>query len=180
MALTDTAIRNAKPSGKTVKLSDGEGLQLWITPNGSKLWRLAYRLDGKQRKLSIGAYPAIDLKTARQKREEAKQLLRDGKDPSAQKKVAKLSEGAARGATFGIRADMLIEAKEKAGKAERTVSKVRWLLGLARPDLGKRPIGEITSIEILAVLRKLENKEHLEIAKRLRAAPRPGGILTAD
>lgn len=169
MALTDTAIRNAKPSGKTVKLSDGEGLQLWITPNGSKLWRLAYRLDGKQRKLSIGAYPAIDLKTARQKRGEAKQLLRDGKDPSVQKKVAKLSEAAARGATFGTRADMLIEAKEKAGKAERTVSKVRWLLSLARPDLGKRPIGEITSIEILAVLRTLENKEHLETAKRLRA-----------
>ncbi|MGX1787952.1 phage integrase central domain-containing protein [Bosea sp. NPDC055332] len=64
---------------------------------------------------------------------------------------------------------MLIEAKEKAGKAERTISKVRWLLSLARPDLGKRPIGEITSIEILAVLRKLENKEHLVTAKRLRS-----------
>ncbi|MGX1787953.1 Arm DNA-binding domain-containing protein [Bosea sp. NPDC055332] len=95
MALTDTAIRYVKSSGKTVKLSDGEGLQLWITPNGSKLWRLAYRLDGKQRKLSIGACSAIDLKTARQKREEAKQLLRDGKDPSAQKKVVKLSAAAA-------------------------------------------------------------------------------------
>lgn len=169
MALTDTAIRNAKSSDKTVKLSDGEGLQLWVTPGGSKLWRLAYRVDGKQKKLSIGAYPAIDLKTARQKREDAKQLLREGKDPSAQKKVRKLSEAAARGATFGIRADMLIEAKEKSGKAMRTISKVRWLLSLARPDLGKRPIGEITSIEILAVLRKLETKEHLETAKRLRA-----------
>lgn len=95
MALTDTAIRNAKSFGKTVKLSDGEGLQLWITLTGSKLWRLAYRLDGKPRKLSIGAYPTIDLKTARQKREEAKQILRDGRDPSAQKKVAKLSEAAA-------------------------------------------------------------------------------------
>lgn len=169
MALTDTAIRNAKATGKLVKLSDGEGLQLWITANGSKLWRLAYRLDGKQKKLSIGSYPAIDLKTARQKREEAKQLLRDGKDPSAQKKVDKLSEAAARGATFGIRADMLIEAKEKAGKAQATVDKVRWLLSLARPDLEKRPIGEISSIEILTVLRKLENKGNLETAKRLRS-----------
>lgn len=111
----------------------------------------------------------MTLKTARQKREEAKRLLRDGKDPSTPKKVAKLSEAVARGATFGIRADMLIEAKERAGKAERTDGKVRWLLNWARPDIGKGPIGEITSIEILAVIRKLEDKEHLETAKRLRA-----------
>lgn len=70
MPLTDTAIRNAKPKESTIKLSDGGGLQLWITPAGAKLWRLAYRFDRKQRKLSIGPYPAVDLRTARAKREE--------------------------------------------------------------------------------------------------------------
>lgn len=169
MPLTDVAIRNAKPRDKVAKLSDGEGLQLWVMPNGSKLWRLAYRIDGKQKKLAIGPYPEIDLRTARERRDAARKLLREGKDPSAEKKVAKLTAASARGATFDVRADMLIKAKEEANKAERTLSKVRWLLSLARPDLGKRPIGEITSIEILAVLRKLENKEHLETAKRLRA-----------
>ncbi|RDJ20149.1 DUF4102 domain-containing protein [Bosea caraganae] len=169
MPLTDVAIRNAKAQDKVVKLSDGEGLQLWVMPTGSKLWRLAYRIDGKQKKLAIGPYPEIDLRTARERRDAAKKQLRDGKDPSAEKKVAKLTAASARGATFNVRADMLIEAKEKANKAERTLSKVRWLLGLARPDLGRRPIGEITSAETLAVLRKLEKKNHLETAKRLRS-----------
>eukprot|EP01036_Dinobryon_divergens_P002778 gene2778-3652_t len=64
MPLTDTTIRNAKPSAAVVKLSDGAGLQLWIMPTGAKLWRLAYRFGGKQKKLSIGPYPEIDLRSA--------------------------------------------------------------------------------------------------------------------
>ena len=67
MALTDATIRNAKPiDGNTLKLSDGEGLQLWVRPSGSKTWNLAYRLAGKQKKLTIGNFPAIGLKAARQ------------------------------------------------------------------------------------------------------------------
>jgi Arm DNA-binding domain len=77
--LTDSAIRAAKSkTGQTVKLSDGGGLQLWVQPSGSKLWNLAYRFAGKQRKLAIGSYPRVGSKEARAKREEAKKLLASG------------------------------------------------------------------------------------------------------
>jgi hypothetical protein len=73
MALTDTAIRGAKPQpGRTLKLSDGGGLQLWVMPTGSKLWKIAYRSGGKQLKLSLGIYPAVGLKDAREQRDAAK------------------------------------------------------------------------------------------------------------
>ena len=87
MALTDTAIRGAKAqTGHTIKLSDGGGLQLWVTPTGSKLWTVANRFNGKQLKLSLGLYPAVGLKDARTQREAAKRLLADGIDPGQQKR----------------------------------------------------------------------------------------------
>src|SRR5262245_30174335 len=91
--LTDTAIKNAKPGGRLLKLSDGGGLQLWLTPRGGKLWNLAYRFGGKQKKLSIGEYgkaPAgVPLEAARKCRDEAAGLLRQGIDPAARKRQAK-------------------------------------------------------------------------------------------
>jgi len=96
--LTDSAIRAAKlKTGRMVKLSDGCGLQLWIQPSGSKLWNLAYRFGGKQRKLAIGSYPGIGLKEARAKREEARRLLASGVDPSQQKRLGKLASGKSEG-----------------------------------------------------------------------------------
>ncbi|HEV2508613.1 tyrosine-type recombinase/integrase [Bosea sp. (in: a-proteobacteria)] len=169
MPLTDIAIRNAKPGASTVKLSDGGGLQLWIEPKGAKLWRLAYRFDGKQKKLSIGAYPAIDLKTARAKREEAKALLRDGKDPGAEKKLQKLTGKASRENTFEVVAAELRAQKVASGKAQTTIDKYDWHISLATPDLGKRPIAEISAAEALAVLRKVEARGRLETARRLRS-----------
>ena len=75
MALTDTAVRQAKPTQKLFKLSDAGGLQLWVFPNGSKRWRLAYRFGGKQQLLAPGVYPAVSLKEARTARDAAKVLL---------------------------------------------------------------------------------------------------------
>ena len=99
--LTDSAIRAAKSkTGQTVKLSDGGGLQLWVQPSGSKLWNLAYRFAGKQRKLAIGSYPGIGLKEARAKREEAKKLLTSGFDPSQQKRLVKLTSESQKADTF--------------------------------------------------------------------------------
>ena len=169
MPLTDTAIRNAKPGDTVAKLSDGGGLQLWIMPTGAKLWRLAYRFDGKQKKLSIGPYPAIDLKAARGKRDDAKALLRDGKDPGEEKKLAKIQQAEGRAATFATVAHDLIEKKKRERKADRTISKTEWLLRLAELHIGKRPVAEISSAEILVAMRKLEAKGHLESAKRLRS-----------
>ncbi|MGW9331577.1 tyrosine-type recombinase/integrase [Bosea sp. NPDC055594] len=169
MPLTDIAIRNAKPREKVVKLSDGGGLQLWIEPKGAKLWRLAYRFDGKQKKLSIGPYPAIDLRAARAKREEAKDLLREGKDPGAEKRLAKLTAAASRESTFEVLASDLRAQKVASGKAQTTIDKYDWHISLAAPDLGKRPIAEISAAEILAVLRKVEARGRLETARRLRS-----------
>lgn len=169
MPLTDIAIRNAKPREKVVKLSDGGGLQLWIEPKGAKLWRLAYRFDGKQKKLAIGPYPAIDLRAARAKREDAKNLLREGKDPGAEKRLAKLTAAASREATFEVVASDLRAQKVASKKAQTTIGKYDWHISLAAPDLGKRPIAEISAAEILAVLRKVEARGRLETARRLRS-----------
>jgi integrase len=89
MKLTDTLLRSVKATGKAQKLSDGGGLFLYLSPAGGKLWRMAYSFDGKQKLLSFGAYPAVSLKDARQKREEAKAQLAKGIDPGVEKKRAK-------------------------------------------------------------------------------------------
>lgn len=89
MNLTDLHLRNIKKSGKAQKHSDGGGLYLYVTPEGSTLWRLAYRYAGKQKTLSFGPYPRVSLKEAREKREAAKKLLDNGIDPMSEKKAAK-------------------------------------------------------------------------------------------
>jgi len=167
MPLTDTAIRNAKPSVSTVKLSDGAGLQLWVTPKGAKLWCMAYRFGGKQKKLSIGPYPEIDLRSARARREEARDQLRAGLDPSSEKRLHRLTRETRRATTFGLIADELLAKKEKEGRAATTMEKKRWLLTLAAP-LVSRPIVEISAAEALAVLRKVEARSQHETAKALR------------
>lgn len=169
MPLTDTAIRNAKAQTKVTKLSDGGGLQLWIMPNGAKLWRMAYRFDGKQKKLAIGPYPGIDLKAARAAREVAKDHLRGGRDPSAQKRLDRITKQENRAATFATFAAELRGKKEREGKAAGTLEKFDWLLAFATDDLGKRAISEISAAEILATLRKVEKRGRLETAKRLRS-----------
>jgi integrase len=170
MPLTDRQIRNASaPSVGIVKLSDGEGLQLWITPSGAKLWNLAYRFDGKQRKLAIGPFPRVSLKDARTRRDEAKRQLGNGLDPSQQKRLAKLAAAAQLANTFAGIADELLVQKRREGRALSTMAKLVWLLGLARPALGARPISAITAPEVLQVLRGVEARERLETAHRLRA-----------
>jgi hypothetical protein len=89
MPLTDVAVRNAKPSVKPTKLADGGGLYLLLKPNGAKWWRLDYRFAGKRKTLSMGVYPEVGLKVARDKRDEARRLLADGIDPGENRKIQK-------------------------------------------------------------------------------------------
>src|SRR5215467_7363576 len=89
MPLRDTTVRNARPSAKPRKLSDGGGLHVLIQPTGSKLWRLAYRFAGKQKTLALGIYPAVSLEEARRHRDEAKKLLARSIDPSVQRRADK-------------------------------------------------------------------------------------------
>jgi integrase len=169
MALTDREIRNVEASKSLAKLSDGGGLQLWVMPDGAKRWRLAYRHNGKQKTLAIGVYPTTSLREARDARDDARRLLSSGQDPSLVRKLNKAAKAKASADTFNSLADELLEKKRREARAERTTSKVEWLLGLARPDLGVRPIADITAPEILRVLKSVEARGRLETAKRLRA-----------
>jgi hypothetical protein len=117
MPLTELKIRNAKPGAKPVKLSDGEGLQLVVTPAGGKSWKLAYRLDGRQKELTIGSYPIIGLQEARQKRDEAKRQLAGDLDPSVQKRLQNDVKAETLAVTFQLVATEMLEKKRREGKA---------------------------------------------------------------
>jgi integrase len=165
--LNDTRIRTTKSCKRPIKLSDSGGLYLLIAPHGSKLWRLAYRYRGKQKTLAIGAYPTFTLKAARDKREEAKRLLANGIDPSAQRRLDKQIKST--GNTFKAVAEEVLAKLEKEGRANVTLTKKRWLLDFAYPAFGDRPVSEITAPEVLSVLRRVEGRGHYETARRLRS-----------
>lgn len=169
MPLTDTQLRNLKPEARAYRKSDGGGLFVEVAPGGSRLWRLAYRFDGKQKLLALGSYPETSLAKAREKRQEAKALLQDGIDPGAKAKADKEERRALLEDTFTAIAQELLERGEREGRAAITISKKRWLLDMAEADLGKLPIREITAAEILKPLRRLEDKGHYESAVRMRA-----------
>jgi integrase len=170
MPLTDKQIKALHPTeGRVAKHSDGGGLQLWVTSSGTKLWNLAYRFAGKQRKLAIGQYPTIPLKEARARRDQAKRQLDADLDPGQQKRLAKLTAAAEQANTFEALASEFLDKKRGEGKAEATLSKLEWLIGIAKPTLGPRPITEISAPEVLKVLRSVEARERRESAKRLRA-----------
>ncbi|MGZ3304734.1 MAG: tyrosine-type recombinase/integrase, partial [Asticcacaulis sp.] len=152
MSLSDTTIRNAKPQSKQYKLHDEGGLFLIIRPSGGKLWRLKYRVGGKEQQLTIGTYPAVGLKEARIKRDEAKKLLASGSDPSVEKK-RKAAVAAVKAAnTFKAVAEEFIDKRERDGLAEATVTKARWFTSLLEPGIGNRPVSDIEPAEVLAVL----------------------------
>lgn len=169
MSLSDATVRAAKPHSKPVKLSDGGGLQLLVTPSGGKLWRLAYRHEGRQKQLALGAYPAIGLADARKARDAAKATLAAGIDPAVKAKADKLTRKATAANTFNVIADELLEKLGQENKSQSTVDKVGWLLGFAREGLGTRPISEITAPEVLSVLKKMEARGRHESAVRLRS-----------
>lgn len=169
MALTDTAIRNAKHGPKPIKLGDERGLFLLLQPSGGKLWRLKYRYLGKEKKLSLGIYPDVSLKVARARRDEARTLLANGADPASVKFDLKAEAKIAAANTFKAIADEYIEKSAREGRAAVTIKKTRWLLSLMESDLGKRPITEITPADLLEALQKVEAKGHLETARRMRS-----------
>jgi integrase len=165
MPLSDLAIRNARPSRKLVKLSDGGGLQLFVQPRGAKLWRLAYRFDAKQKALAFGIYPVISLADARARRDAAKKLLANGVDPSTRRKLDK----AANANSFRVVAEELLDKMRREGRADTTLVKTRWLLEYSFAAFGDRPIAKVSAPELLAVLRKIEARGNYETARRLRS-----------
>ena len=169
MALTDTAIKALKPSGKPTKHSDSGGLHVLLTSQGSKLWRLSYRFGDKQKTMALGAYPAISLADARRQRDNAKVLLARGIDPGHNLKMEKVAKRTSNALTFGLIADEFLAKCRNEGMAETTLNKKRWLIDLPASDLGHRPIAEISAAEILVPLRKIESKGNYETARRVRS-----------
>ena len=143
------ALKNPKPEDLDVrprltKLSDGGGMSLWITPDGAKSWRVAYRFAGAQKLLALGTYPAMPLKEAREARDAARKILAAGQDPALVKRATRAAQAIASANTFAAIAEELLEKKRREEKADRTLEKMEWLIRLATPALGARPIRGIS------------------------------------
>lgn len=169
MALNDILIRAAKPREKDWKLADERGLYLLITPKGSKLWRVKFRVNGKEKKLSLGAFPDVSLKDARRLRDQARSAKAGGVDPAKEKQEAKRAAKQGADNSFTVVAEEYIEKMVKEGLADATISKARWFLDLLRPSVGRMPIAEIQPQDLFAALKKIEKAGHRETAKRLRS-----------
>lgn len=164
-----TTVASAKPRERDYKLSDGGGLYLLVRPNGAKLWRLNYRYLEKHRTIAFGAWPEVGLADARGRRDEARRLLASGIDPSHQQKVDAARARVEENDTFKTVALEWIAKNEREGMAEITLSKIRWLLDMAYPKIGNRPVAKITAQEVLAVLRGIEATGRYESARRMRS-----------
>ncbi|GAC1505478.1 MAG: integrase arm-type DNA-binding domain-containing protein [Steroidobacteraceae bacterium] len=168
MALTDTFVKNAKPSGKAVgdKHTDGGGMYLLVNAGG-KYWRMDYRFGGKRKTLALGVYPAVSLAKARQRRDQARQLLADGIDPSTAKREEKRAKAAAAANTFEAVAEQWLQATS-AKRAAITKEKVAtWLRKDVFPYIGAMPITSIGPRDVLAVVRKMEARQVFDSAKRI-------------
>ena len=166
MPLTDTAVRNAKPSTKPTKLFDERGLFLIVTPAGGKWWRFRYKVDGKEKLLSLGVYPDVGLKDARQRRDDARKLLADSIDPGENRKAVKAAK-AERGAnSFEVVAREWY-AKYSPNWAEHHGNRIiRRFERDIFPWIGRRPIADVTAPDLLSALRRIENRGALETAHR--------------
>lgn len=167
--LTHIQITSAKPAAKAYSLRDTQGLYLTVKPNGSKLWRLNYRYLDKQKTLHLGSWPAVGLADARTRRDDAKQKIAAGVDPSLEKKRARIAAKYAAANTFKAVAEEWLVKCERDGLAPVTIDKIRWLLTKAYPVIGSLPIAQITPHEALAVLRKVESTGRYESARRMRS-----------
>lgn len=163
--LNDTRVRTVKRREKAFKLSDERGLFLLVTPTGGRLWRLKYRVQGREKLISLGAYPDVTLKRAREKRNAARRLIADGVDPSVQRKA----ERAALAQSFEGVAKEWLELQTKS-LAPETISILTARLDSALyPYIGSRPISAITAQEVLHALRRIEARGRHETAHRVRA-----------
>ena len=167
MPLSDTAIRKAKPGAKPARFFDGGGLYLQVSPAGAKLWRFKYRFDGKEKLLAFGAYPHVTLAAARKRRDDARNLLADGVDPSEQRKAAKATRAGLAANTFEV-IEREWYAKTSPMLAENTKAKLlRFLETDVFPWIGARPIASLAAADLIRVIERIEQRGALDIARRV-------------
>jgi integrase len=163
-------IEALKRRDKAYKVSDAEGLFLFVTTTGAKIWRLAYRFQGKQKELNIGPYPAIGLLDARKKRDDAKRLLANGIDPAAAKAEAKRTEAALR--PFAEWADEWMEKQKNLQPplSERTIVGKQRFVDYLKEEFGTKPLSEVKRSDVIVYLREFETEGTLENRDRVRSA----------
>jgi len=166
MPLTNAAIKAAKPKDKPTRLFDEKGLYLEVSPAGGKWWRFKYRFDGKEKRLSMGVYPDVSLKGARERRDEARRLLADGIDPSEHRKALRTARVDMAANSFEVVAREWFAARVATWSASHADRIIRRLERDIFPWIGGKPVSEIGPPELLAVVRKIEKRGALETAHR--------------
>jgi integrase len=164
MPLTNTAIRNAKPGDKTIKLYDERGLYMEVSPSGGKWWRLKYRYNGKEKRLSLGVYPDVSLKDARDRRDDARKLLANEIDPSENRKAEKIAKGG--GNSFEVVAREWFAKYSSNWTTDHGGRIIRRLERDVFPWIGDKPIAKVTAPELLSVIHRIEKRGALETAHR--------------
>ncbi len=163
-------VENAKPKEKAYKLADGEGLYLFCTPAGGKLWRMSYRVDGKEKTLCLGAYPDISLKNAREARAEKRKMIAQGIDPMIEKKRVKQEEKRRQreeSMTFAVVAREWFSQKMPDRKELYRQQTITRLENHVFPYIGNIPITNLEPSQILAGLRVTEGRGSVDMAHRL-------------
>jgi Arm DNA-binding domain len=166
MPLTDKAIKTKKPSEKIERLSDEKGLYLEVSPAGGKWWRLKYRFEGKEKRISLGTYPEVSLAQARERRDQARKQVAVGVDPSESRKAEKAASLEIDANLFEVLAREWMantEGNRTADNNKRTISRLERDIF---PALGNRPISAITAPELLTVLHKVQARGVGETAHR--------------
>ncbi len=168
MPLTDAKIRNTKPADKPLKLTDGGGLYLEVRPTGTRLWRLRYRIDGKENVFAIGGYPEIGLADARDAREKAKPLIRQGIHPSHNRQAERLANSAANANTFEAVAREWIKKKAPSWTPYYLRQVERFMAADVFPFVGKLPIRNVSAAHLLEILNRIEGRGAATVALLVR------------
>ncbi|WP_017904512.1 tyrosine-type recombinase/integrase [Pseudomonas asplenii] len=171
MALTDKAVRHAKPSAMNYTLSDGAGLTLFVCSTGAKQWHWRFYWQGKQSRISLGSYPALGLKEARQQRDQARTWLAQGLDPRAQRRDALRALEAQAHHTFAaVFAEWRdFKAQSLSRGRQSTLSQIERIFDKdVLPALGALPMAEVSRQDLLGVLRRLEQRRAFTVAEKCR------------
>ena len=166
MKLTHIQAKQAKPKEKPYKMADGKGLFLLVNPDGSKWWRLKYRILGKEKQKSLGVYPDVSLADARERREAARKLIEAGNDPIASERHHKLQNQLKAGQTFEVIAREWHKQSYDTWTTRHADNILRRLEMDVFPTIGKEPISSLTPPAILACIRKIEGRKAYEMARR--------------
>lgn len=165
MALTDSAIRSAEPGPKPYEMYDGDGLFLVVTPAGGRWWRFNYLFERREKQLSLGTYPDVPLKRAREKRDGARRMVADGLDPAAQRRAEKR----ARVSSFEAVALEWLEQKTPTWTHDYATIVRRLLARDIFPWIGSRPVASLHRADVRDCLRRIQRRGALETAHRARA-----------